>query len=57
MRVFLDSSALLKHYIDEPGSRRVRTCLRKAQELLLSVLVWPEGQQAERELRARLDMT
>ena len=51
MRVFLDSSALLKHYIDEPGSRRVRTRLRKAQELLLSVLAWPESISALNRLR------
>ena len=42
MRVFLDSSALAKYYIREPGSRAVRAWLERADELLLSVLALPE---------------
>ena len=51
MRVFLDSSAFLKHYIDEPGSDRVRDCLRGAVELVLSVVAWPEMISALNRLR------
>jgi predicted nucleic acid-binding protein len=42
MRLFLDSSAFLKHYIDEPGSSCVRARLREADALVLSVIAWPE---------------
>ena len=51
MRVFLDSSAFLKHYIDEPGSSRIRDCLHEAAELVLSVLAWPEMISALNRLR------
>jgi len=51
MRVFLDSSAFLKHYIDESGSDRVRDCLREAGELVLSVVAWPEMISALNRLR------
>lgn len=42
MRVFLDSSALVKRYIREPGTERVIQLCREADELLLSVLCAPE---------------
>ncbi len=51
MRLFLDASAFLKHYIDEPGSSRVRHFLGEADELVLSVIVWPEILSALNRLR------
>lgn len=43
MRVFADSSAWLKNYLAEPGSARVRARLREAEEVILSVIAWPEA--------------
>jgi len=51
MRLLLDSSALLKHYVQEPGTAFVRARLREADELLLSVLVWPEIHSSLNRLR------
>ena len=42
MRVLLDSSALAKRYIAEPGWPQVRALLARADELLLSILAYPE---------------
>lgn len=42
MRVLLDSSALAKRYITEPGWPHVRALLARADELLLSILAYPE---------------
>ena len=42
MNVFLDSSALAKRYVDEPGSERVHVLCRNATELAVSVLCLPE---------------
>jgi len=42
VRVLLDSSALAKRYIDEPGWPQVRATLQAADELLLSVIAFPE---------------
>jgi hypothetical protein len=38
MRLFLDSSALLKRYIPEPGTDRVIALCAQAREMLLSTL-------------------
>jgi len=51
MRLYLDSSALAKRYIDEPGAARVRACLASAGELFLSVLTLPEVAAALNRLR------
>lgn len=42
MRLFLDSSAMAKRYIDEPGSDVVRGLCSQATELRLSVICLPE---------------
>jgi len=42
MRVFLDSSALAKRYIEEPGTDRVVALCAEAEEILLSILCVPE---------------
>lgn len=41
-RLFLDSSALAKRYVEESGSERLETMLVGAERLGLSVLVLPE---------------
>lgn len=38
MRIFFDSSAVVKRYIDEPGSQRVLFHSRQAAEVILSIL-------------------
>ncbi len=59
MNVFLDSSALAKGYIEEPGSDRVEEILSSASALAVSVLCLPEVVSAlsrrrrERKLSAR----
>lgn len=42
MRVFLDTSALVKRYIDEPGSDAVAAVLAEAESLTVSALCLPE---------------
>lgn len=42
MKVFLDSSALAKRYIQEKGSEQVDRILKKASSLGLSILCLPE---------------
>ncbi len=42
MNVFLDSSALAKRYVEEPGSDRVEQILISASSLGVSVLCLPE---------------
>ena len=42
MRVFLDSSALAKRYIREPGTEEVNELCRNASEILVSVISVPE---------------
>ena len=43
MRLFLDTSAFVKRYVDEPGSDRVLELTAAADELGLSVIVVPES--------------
>ena len=42
MKLFLDSSAFAKRFIEEPGSRAVEELCRRADELGLSVICVPE---------------
>jgi predicted nucleic acid-binding protein len=42
MRVFFDTSAFVKRYIEEPGSDKVIEICRKAEALVLSVICLPE---------------
>ena len=42
MRLFLDSSAMVKRYIDEPGSDAVDVLCSQAMELGISVICLPE---------------
>jgi len=42
VRVFLDSSALAKRYVEEPGSREVDALCAHATELALAVVCVPE---------------
>lgn len=42
MRVFFDTSAFVKRYIEEPGSERVIEICREAEHLLLSLICLPE---------------
>lgn len=42
MRVFFDTSALVKRYIEEPGTEKVIQICRQAQDLVLSVICLPE---------------
>lgn len=51
MRLFLDSSALAKRYIAEPGTERVVNRCRQAGEVVLSVICAPELISAFQRLR------
>lgn len=42
MRLFFDTSAFVKRYVEEPGSERVLDLTSQAEELGLSVLALPE---------------
>jgi len=50
MRVFFDSSALVKRYVDEAGTAEVLAWCDKATELVLSVVAVPELISAFRRL-------
>lgn len=43
MKLFLDTSAFIKRYVDEKGSQKVHSLLMDADELGLSVMVLPES--------------
>lgn len=43
MRLFLDTSAFIKRYVEEPGSKRVLELTTSADELGLSILILPES--------------
>ncbi|MBI4237389.1 MAG: type II toxin-antitoxin system VapC family toxin [Deltaproteobacteria bacterium] len=51
MRLFLDSSALAKRYLDEAGSELVAEQCTRATEILLSVIAIPEVLSALNRLR------
>jgi len=42
MRVFFDTSAFVKRYIEEPGTDKVIEICRQADDLVLSVICLPE---------------
>lgn len=42
MRTFFDTSAFVKRYIEEPGSKRVMEICREAEHLVLSLICLPE---------------
>lgn len=42
MRVFFDTSAFVKRYVEEPGTDKVIDICAKAKELVLSVICMPE---------------
>ena len=42
MKVVIDSSALVKRYIEEPGSKALEEILKDASELGLSIILTPE---------------
>jgi len=42
MKVFIDSSALVKRYIEEPGSGRVAELVDKAKEVAVCIVCIPE---------------
>jgi uncharacterized protein len=42
MRVFFDTSAFVKRYIDEPGTNKVIEICSQADDLVLSVICLPE---------------
>ncbi len=51
MRILLDSSALAKRYVSEPGTEQVLRRCREADEIVLSVLCVPELISAFNRLR------
>ncbi|HRE87697.1 MAG TPA: type II toxin-antitoxin system VapC family toxin [Myxococcota bacterium] len=57
MRLFLDSSALAKRYVEEPGSERLEEILGAASRLGLCVLVVPEVVSALRRRRRERTLT
>ena len=42
MRVFFDTSAFVKRYVEEPGSHRVQELCSRATHVSLSVICFPE---------------
>ncbi len=42
MKIFIDSSALVKGYIEEPGSNRVAELFKKAKEIAVCIVCVPE---------------
>ena len=57
MRIYLDSSALIKRYIHEAGSERVFNLCASADQLVLSALCMPETIAAFRRLWREKKMT
>ena len=53
----MDSSALIKRYIHEPGSEKVMSLCAKADQLILSVVCVPEAVSAFCRLRRDKQMT
>ncbi|MCH9698673.1 MAG: type II toxin-antitoxin system VapC family toxin [Gammaproteobacteria bacterium] len=43
MKLFFDTSAFIKRYVDEKGSQKVQALLTDADEVGLSVLILPES--------------
>ena len=57
MRVFFDSSAFAKRYLDEPGTQQVIEWCEQATELSLSVIAIPELISAFCRLRRELKLS
>jgi predicted nucleic acid-binding protein len=57
LKLYLDSSALIKRYIHETGSEKVMSLCAKADQLILSVLCVPEAVSAFCRLRREKQMT
>jgi uncharacterized protein len=57
LKLYLDSSALIKRYIHEPGSEKVLNLCAKADQLTLSALCVPETVSAFCRLRRERLMT
>lgn len=57
MRLYLDSSALIKRYIHESGSEKVLGLCARADQLILSALCMPEAISAFRRLWREKKMT
>jgi hypothetical protein len=57
LRIFLDTSALVKVYIDEPGSERVLEILAETTAVVLSVLAEPELISSMNRLHREKKMT
>ena len=43
MKLFFDTSAFIKRYVDEPGSERVLDLTSRAEEVGLSIVILPES--------------
>lgn len=55
MRAFVDTSALLKKYIEERGSRQLEEVLGRVSDLIVSPITWVEFNAAfARRLRRKL---
>jgi predicted nucleic acid-binding protein len=57
MKLFLDSSAFAKRFVDEPGSELVQSLCSRADELGLSVLCVPEIVSALNRLQREKRLT
>ena len=55
MKIFFDSSAFAKRYIDEPGSDSVEAICQNATELALSVICMPEIISAMNRIPSKFD--
>ena len=42
MKIFLDSSSLVKRYIEESGTREVNSLFHQADEIFVSIIAFPE---------------
>jgi len=51
--LYLDTSAWVKLYVQEPGSRELRTRANKAEALAASVVAYPEARAAFARLKAQ----
>lgn len=51
MRIYFDSSALAKRYLNEKGTQEVLTILRSSEEIIISVISTPELISAFNRLR------
>lgn len=57
MRIFLDSSALAKRYLDEPGTATVADYCSQATDILLCIVTIPEMISAFNRLRREKKLT